>query len=413
MSFSVEDVKVNITREKNPQEYLFVQNLSNIHFDAALKVWMKSDAEFWVGDDLSDSNNLFMTELHKGFDDLVFKFKRVKTSGPVVGFLGFYLDVASGYILMSKVKTDDYIPLFDLYKALELKGLTVTPEIMGSLIERFKLDVINFEQLSKELLIAGQGSGGNASIIGRYLRKIEGENITSEVKFDKQELVNIFQYVTQYLYLLKTGGNFVRFDLGKKFINIEKNCPGLGDFIRNFDSVKEGLSEPNFGILKKDYGAYQGTKKDRWTDHRLQALSTMAHVDKNESHVRQLNKTTTMALNLFDITEELDKDVAIEYTMDSYLEGNIKKDSIKKVIETIGAKEYLKGRNLTNLTSGLTNEDTKKEIEDRFKNMVWVDDRKGRFSSKKHSKRKTMVHDDFEKKVRILKKVFKRIDILL
>ena len=417
----MENVSVKIKRKDNPQEYVFAQNLSNTAYKSSRRVWFDD----YIQDNLFDKRfkpkfDYFVSNFkfdRSGASDNTLEcdmsFKRVKTSGPVVGLLGYYLDVASGYVLMSKVKTTDYIPLFDLYGALEERGLVINPEVMLALLERYKLGTINFEEFIEELIKVDIESS-DRSYIGQYLKKMEEDNIKAVGDLDKQEFVNLFHYITQYLYMFENpSGDLFNYEIGKRYMNIEKNSPGLGDYIRGFLSTKEGLSDANRGVFKNDYDIVGSGPKDKWTGSTLLAMSAMGHVDKNKTDIKQMNKTTALALNLYDITDEMDTDVSLESTIDSYMDGEIDKDMIEDVISKIGADSYLKGRDMSNMVRGLTNDTTKKYIDLKYKKQVWLDKIKNNFSPMDNKNKRTMVSDDFDRLVRVMRKVFKRIDKLV
>ena len=150
MSFTIEDRHSEIDKSKRIQRddgtypYMSFEMLDKIA--TTIKTSITDTFREYVLDMDDLAFNIKSTD-----NEIIVDYKVVNTSGPVLGFLGYYIDLDSGYILLNMEKSREFIPLVNFYKLLEERtGLPSNKELMTSLIERFKIGDMGIQEFEEE-----------------------------------------------------------------------------------------------------------------------------------------------------------------------------------------------------------------------------------------------------------------------
>ena len=355
MSFSIEEKKIeidDITMSPPSGGKKYAYNLySFLH-----------KADGYINDVLKETYGDYTHHMafsfYAGSDDVTVYYKIVKTDGPVIGFLGYYIDLSSGYVLLDTEKSHEYIPLVNFYSWLEQeKNIRVNPELMMSLMERYKIGDITNEDFSKEMAKAVKGNS-NSSIISKLINQ-ETEDIKDSK--DGKPLFKVFSdFFYDTVHVLDNMGK--EFDLNAKrdddrlsqYAYLETKGPGITRFIRSLQ-----LSIQMSGDLKAPLAQVRANY-DNIEDSRMRALSTMVNTGDlydrrffNASTYRDMTNTDSLILNLRDIVEEREDDAIVDFDDLALRSSKPSKEEIYEVIEKIGVDEYMSGRELGNVTRGL------------------------------------------------------------
>lgn len=391
MSYTIEDKEILISEFKNPNVHYFVDN----QLDQPYNIFKDTD--------LVDSAGCFILDWDiGGGGELEFKYKKIKNSdGPILGFLGWYLDIETGYLLMSEQKSRDYIPFFDFYKWLELRGIYVTKELIVSVLERFKLGILKFEDLIYELNSYSLKKGSDKSLVSKF---VLAEGVEIEGKIEKFDFISLFKGISQFFENFRIskniGANGTSQSQGEFYEGFFE--VGLDDYFMNVRNIANGIADVNLKILAHSGGNLN--KKE------IYSLCSMVHTKSDMryiSKIKNVSKTTALALNLYDISEELEMEGDLEY---SVIEGD--KQARDEVMEKIGVNEYLSGTNKANMSRGLKRDDTKRNIEKGYEAINKISTI-GYLDNVVRQGGKLSFQRDFVRKVARLRKVFRRVDRVL
>lgn len=296
----------------------------------------------------------FDIEVIRGWKRKV-EFKKVKTSGPILGFMGIYLDLPSGYIILGKQKKKEFIALFNYYEYLKREcGVDISPKAMMSLVESFKMgekDLFDLIGTIKDEDISGINS--DLSLISILLQLEEKElNSKSNIDINRQdfykpifEAANLLRKILDKnlkVYSAKEESNDkvnqMRIDL--------VNQTGDSDILEFIDSMKSSGKHMktlnNVWNLKRE-----GKLKYEDWNTALRGLCAMPYTE-SYTDITDLTKTEVSILNIRDVVEEFEGDSLLE--LDDLLmtkDENIDKKVLNKVIDKIGVREYFSGASLS------------------------------------------------------------------
>lgn len=366
MSFSIEEVELEFNSKRISTRY----NL----YDHLIYWWYedkKSNSFYSQGG--RERGRLGFNIEKAGTSDSIYtiKFKKVKTEGPIVGFFGFYLDLESGHFVLGGHKRNEFISLYDFYGFIESKGVVVNPNMMKSLIERYKMGEIGIEDIVDELN-KPRGKGGSviADLIELGIGEEDGEVAIIGDLFEPLE------YLSAYLYDLYKATEEINVDSPDKYYitrkdlvresigNGDEDGADMGLFINSFMETKD-ISK----FVEHWYEEFHNVDVDsieeflEYADIQNRKLSTMLHTSKmgrgselgilepnkdKMDRIKGLTETETTFMNTHDIVEEYKDDSLLE--IDSLLftqEDNVEKSLIHKITDKIGIKEYISGAKLS------------------------------------------------------------------
>ncbi|MFW6015686.1 MAG: hypothetical protein ACOCRK_04555 [bacterium] len=302
------------------------------------------------------------------------KYKKVTTDGPIVGLLGYYIDLESGYIVMGENKTKEFIPLFNYYKYLNEKfNINIDRDLMKSLVEQFKIGEKNLLEIVDELNNANNEYKGK-SVTGAYLTsaidadKNSGMEFINKYKeeFQVKHLIAPFRWISEFfdsmefkVFSISLSDNE---ELFKK--NEVNHLTGIsrvdGGAAIEFYNFFKGHRR-NYKKLVGIYDSIEDSKKSSLEkESYLRNLSAMVHVDSSQLYVYpsqindllSINKSDSVLLNMYDIVDANEEDDALVEMDDVINTSNsaVDKKMIHSVIDKIGIKEYLSGASLAHVS---------------------------------------------------------------
>ena len=305
--------------------------------------------------------------------DIVLKYKKITTDGPIVGFCGYYLDLSSGYIVMGDTKSNEFIGLFDYYKFLFAEfGVSATPDLMKSLIERFKIGDIGLNDMVYNLNVNESVYQGH-SIIGAFLDSMQDENNTdSDVSsipevLTPEYLVEPFKFITAFFdtmddIIIETEG-----DSSVLMKNNHKHLTQLGkagkegavEFFNSYTGFRRLFKKLSY--LDLDINDYNSIEMENYN----QIISSMPHNFSSDIYIEPyrikeiLNTTDTdkKLMNMVDMVDSYeDTDVQAEFdNLIGTANDAVSVKMIHSVVDKIGVKEYLTGRKLAPISKRFRN----------------------------------------------------------
>lgn len=303
---------------------------------------------------------------------------KVTTSGPMVGFLGAYLDLDSGWWLLSDSKTTEAIGLYNFYGLLETAtGVAINPKIAKGYIELFKLNQLSLEELLSSILEKSeranpqdlQGSKirgllGKKQAVGSESVKLSPENIESLA-----ETLRLF--LRKYLILLSSSMAI--------YPGPHKQSPqttGIANFLTHLTAAftpEEGSDSDDPSDLMPDLFPQMLSAPEIFQMSYFSPGKSGKEADLTNSipHLgghSNLKSTSTeiLAMNYLDLIEDTDIEDELVMAVDDFrAQGTSKKALFDAVVERTGVGEVLKGTELSSMKKGLKRE----RVSTTFSNM--------------------------------------------
>lgn len=315
-----------------------------------------------------------------------FTYSKVSTSGPIVGFLGFYIDLASGYVLLNGQKETEYIPLFNMVSYIEghfdLPKGSIELSAFKWALERYKLnDITIFEMF--EVLIKGEETSRNSLsdyYIMNYFKKPKVEYTEEDLKTKTEKLLRHLRGVSKSVLSIadKLQKMFVRStpmtQAGNRNLQQPKNPTDhlplfrerVGDEFYNFslglssynDKMKKIRKHVEFEYPKQSYRMPSEKKNQYWrkNEDRIHQDSLLhsAMADREffmaRAHTnKRVKKSDILAMNFLDLVEETEEPYAD--IMDMSISGDL--DDLKDLTKRLDIEDIIKGAKLTGIKRGL------------------------------------------------------------
>lgn len=385
MSFTIKDFnyfipKADFDKYHESDLYLSLNSLININqdifLDKAVRKWIKEECLGF--------------QINTDSDNLNIKFKLVTTTANIVGFCGYYLDLESGYILLGKLKRDEYIPYFNLYRLLEFMGVTIIPELITTLVERFKVHDLSLEGFITGLNQSNKyKSNLEKSVISNFLNR----------QIDKKGELNI-KFYTSFFRLISNlfdDIDFTHFNniSGAFKVCVDNNYPEFKEFLYMISETID-MNRPIWNTLEVGVNY-----NNNWTEI-FRKLSSMYHINTDsKSNTKHMDNDDSILLNIYDIAEQQGRDIALDFVLD--LSSSDVKNS---VLQKIGVDSYLKGNLLSKIRASLSSSSSKRVLK-RFKDnrykMTTIDSISSESSQIPFS-------TDFDSNVREIEKVLDKLD---
>jgi uncharacterized protein YktA (UPF0223 family) len=326
----------------------------------------------------------------------IVNFKTVESDGPILGFLGVFLDAASGYILLDNVKTNDYIPVMNFYKYLEDNyNIKINSQLMLSLMEKYKMaekvvspvtgkkreiriiDIIN-------IINSTNIGGSTGSIISKILNNEKQGTAKSSLEFVEQFL-EPFKKVSKVMHSTISSSISGHDWSSKRVRGVDEMAAVDNDLVRFTDSMYQAhklfaYNSNAFKYMNKNLSELKSG--DERINHSLRNMSAMLHSSKGHrsSQMRiedyrggeftfdKINKSESRLINMYDILEERKDESLLE--LDDIVftaSNNVSKKEMSAVEEKIGVKEYIGGATLAHLSKTLKGaNDSVKDMIDEF-----------------------------------------------
>lgn len=328
------------------------------------------------------------------------EYKVVESSGPIVDFLGWNMDLESGYVLIGD-KSNVYVPLFNLYDFLEDIGFNIDKELFKEVVEKFKLGDfdINKEFAFGEMLYKSQGL--SRSVISSFLEdNVERESIRGEDEYVRlffylenlmlNELVaklNIglmYEYIEGFREVVESFRNDILYmnmkegsdrALSQKIIRTLFN-----DKMDDYDMEMEDLRKYQINIIqdifervdwKEEFGksstdVMYDIYKNRYDIYKEDKSEASKLIEIMNDRLGDISKTELDVINIYDLVDsyqENHKAVEMEAQLNtaSYLTDN---NQLRKVVDKIGIKEYVSGASLAHLSKRIKGVHDKERVVD-------------------------------------------------
>lgn len=403
MGFSVEDKTIKIDKDGIPDELKKSTGGTGSYLYELLDNWNEGveETDKYIETYMSNEFNYGGIDIEFDFSiestdtTIELDIKKVKTEGPILGFLGLYLDTASGKVLLSNTKSKEFISAFDYYKYLrDEHNIYMNQELMLSLLEMYKMSdkytdssgdkhEIRLSDLA-EIINKNKRTFTDRSMISVLLNE---NNLGSTDDVDEVDLFTVLEklsYVIRKIYFKATES------WGDKSAqNIYPSLSVFGSEAVNFvDNIKdmEELCKANSEVFQLIVNQYSGLKsEEEKKNHVLRNLSSMLHAEFGRSsydigfygsgrsrdrdfYYEDLNKTESRVINMYDIAEELQDDTLLD--LDDVVikaSSDVSKKELRAVEEKIGVSEYISGATLAHLSKGLKN--ASEELSNGIKNL--------------------------------------------
>ena len=354
MSYSVEEVTKIVQVDKNvgpsgveTYPYKLIEYLDK--FSEQFKKTNTGDIRL---------NDLAFSIEHKLDDHFTLKYKKVKSGGPIVGFMGYYLDLSNGYVLLDVEKSNNYIPMINYYNWLEKEhDIHVSPRIMMALIERYKVGDIDEDDFMEELMGSQTSSNSEGSSIGRLLLD---DYVGDKSKFFDVSFVDIvYRFFTDISSVVGgLSGKFGATNQNTKlyvYKEFQKFGADIIEFIRSFDKNVTMSTNISSALLNYDVLA-----KETRRNLAFRGLSAMVSTGNNAADrvvnpseiVHMLNSEVT-AMNIRDIAEERKDDSLVDFDNLALEVKAVSTEEAQAVIDKVGASEYLNKTMTTKAMSDL------------------------------------------------------------
>lgn len=263
------------------------------------------------------------------FDVHFFYKKVVGSPGNQVCFLGFFLDLDTGDVLLSNCKQSDYFSLFNFFKLLEHFDIYITPEVLKREVEKYKFHQTNLKQFVYNLQVAhaeASPGGAGGSYTSRYL------TLTGDASLEGKDETGISEKIRSFFN--KMLNCFSGFEF-REFMSVE-DLPSLipeedtksliFNMIPFAKGVKKLMSGDVYSLIEEDF-SYRATSGGHFT------TILQAAVGMKEGVYQRL-----YALNLQDVLETSSE-------ADLYLEEMYLRDiDAEELVDRIGLEDYVDGR---------------------------------------------------------------------
>lgn len=270
-------------------------------------------------------------------DYVIFKFKKVKSEGNIVGFLGMYLDIDSGYILASSYKKREYYPVYNINDYFREYGVDISSKNLRYLMEKFKLGDINIYRMV-DILNLIKIDKSDMSVIGRVL------NDNKEIDRGRLDVVKLFSIVDEIKEILDI------LEGQEEVHEVEWENEELKYFIYSLLDMKYII----------DRSRLLGNNKELWVDSFIEDVALSESGIYKNIQVEGVNGDI---LNIIDVLEETDSDVVFEYL----IRRNLSRNRCKKVMYRLGLLNFIKGARLARILSKVVSDKViKKEVNKRY-----------------------------------------------
>jgi len=154
-----------------------------------------------------NKDNLLDFSITKDSQGYILTYKKVQSDGPVIGFLGHYIDLLSGCVVMGPIKSKEFYSFFNLYNLMEKEGgISVDSNFFKVVMERYKIKDISLGELFVEIWKARETS--MLSLVGRFLRQTDKD----------QDSTGMEEWIFRILLrIIRLNERISRIDLGKGF----------------------------------------------------------------------------------------------------------------------------------------------------------------------------------------------------
>lgn len=353
--------------------------------------------------DVSFISLYFLLGMEKRNNNLIITHKKVKGGGPILGFMGFYIDTSTGFIVMDSAKSSTYIPVFDFGDWLESEyNIIYNQNVMTSLLESCKLGDITLSDLCEELISLDNMSTNENSIISTLILEnelsVEDEYDVLKDYFNWYKLYKLFFDLSSIFNNIGKGIWGVDTSGVSEFAQFEELSEGMGEFVHAFQSFEE-LSKANRGVFKRspynddewfreNYGDEIIEDEEEWEDilWRMSSMITTSYLSGNSGKsllnlIRESGKSDFLVSNMYDIAEsqfKMNDNDGIIYLNDALMRYEPDKKLIHQAIDKIGVREYISGATLAHVSKAIKyryeSSDIINKIKDRITNggVSWV-----------------------------------------
>ena len=356
-----------------------------------------SNSEFFnkmyrVIDGLVDINDLEFSVRKLSSEDVRVEFPIVETDGPIINFMGLYIDLDSGYVVFGRHKREKFVPIISFYKYLERLGINVQKDVMINLIERYKVGDLDLDEFSESLKQNNvQYGDSNKSLMFNFLTTTVGESQKDATKgLTARDMMKFVAYVSRFMDKVYTklsrgysgdkdnnlralgeissqshSEEIMSFlnplmesklpfrNLDRLLLDIDNRCESWekgetingkisASGVRSDEDIKEDVYQYFHTISS---GVLSGISED--FDAGIQRI----YYDK----VYDVYKTSAMLLNYYDIldsTENTDNLIDVDDVVFTSTEF-VNVPQMRKIIAKTGIKSYLKGSKLGPLSKKL------------------------------------------------------------
>ncbi|MFW6015683.1 MAG: hypothetical protein ACOCRK_04540, partial [bacterium] len=218
MGFSVKTHKLSLDISNSGDNKCFLEKFllswiadAEKYSGEALEYYSADSQYFSKGiTDIKDiiDHNEFEIKIDKNGNNAKIEYKVVTTDGPIINFMGFNIDLESGYIVFGRYKSKEFVALANFYDFLDRYNVTTEKPIMSHFIERFKIADINLEQLVDNLNKASGGFDYNKSVTGSYLNQKINENIKTIGTLTENSLLYYFKFISKVSGRLNSTASF-------------------------------------------------------------------------------------------------------------------------------------------------------------------------------------------------------------
>lgn len=275
------------------------------------------------------------------------RFCEVQSQGRKLGFLGFMLDVDSGYLQLSSAKEDTFYPFFSLKKFLMDQGVPYHPEVVTYALERYKLGKTTLEEFIIDL--RDNTPQQNSSAVRRFLvqRIPDKDTAVSTVAEELDTFYKRIMFRTSQMSHMGSVYLFFHYSKSISFFDSLQYLRGNAlyeDFIDFFNAYRGFM-----GLLR----TLEFSNYSLWEASAIPALGTHATYKHLVSERR--TKATMITFQLWDMLESVEKDVAMEFIFQH-------PDFVSQFLDRVGVGNILSKREMVSLKRGFRRDDVVKPL---------------------------------------------------
>lgn len=384
-------------------------------------------------------SELVMYEPLGSEDEYVLRYSTCESTGSIVGFLGFYVDMASGYAVLGGKKEKSYIPLFNMVRvieaSLEKDHNSISLGLFKEAVEQYKLNEMTIQDLFYSLAI---GFNANTVEVGSYFVHYFKELVDDNAGIKDRLEVDV--KLTAFLYKMSTVLNTVKrmgrtmehaANSGREFTT-SRTPDYSSQMLYKDDNIKkefrEKVGDSFFEVALATTSYYEKAKyldigPAKYPDdihkfinhpervHETSLLhSAMAEPDffrasLGENPLHRVKKSEVIALNFLDLVEETEEPYV--EVMDMSVEEDF--DGLKELVGRLDLQDVLKGAKLSAIKRGFKEEALKGNVASslRINDLI-----KRRDNHAKHFDDSFLGNDvrKYTDLSKFIERIFKRID---
>lgn len=329
--------------------------------------------------------------------DLTLKYNIINSSGPIVGFLGYYYDTSSGYVMFDVDKTEEYMPAFNLLNYLKHNldlRRDITPSEFNMELERYKIGEIEIAEMFQNLMaISYQRDSSDSFTIDKFKQELEDE--AERDKREKQKrgytleeeaIKMIFENLIRTREKLMEIGQNINFiwsvtverQAVGSFTTLQQKMSNNNDHIKHFLTKMDNFTTYNENFVEKfqAIGGDIGSRKQNphfnisnsatinATDEEVgRELSSMMTRRTGSALVyrpqaeRNVSKSQSIATNFIDLIDGTEGREDID---EMILEDNF--EDLKDLMDRLDLQDVVKGARLSAIKRGLKTESKKSHL---------------------------------------------------